>query len=137
VGATASLTPSSPIAVTDKGVIRGARVGDMRAFRGVPYAAPPVGNLRWRPPQPAARWPGIRDASTFGNHCAQSAGAFGTASTSEDCLFLNVYMPKFAHAGVPFAPVMVWIHGGALVVGQSDVYDPTALVERGVVVVTI
>ena len=78
-----------------------------------------------------------RDASQFGPHCAQVGGAFGIASDSEDCLFLNVFMPKLAIQELPFAPVMVWIHGGALVTGLSDVYDPSPLVARGVVVVTI
>jgi para-nitrobenzyl esterase len=128
---------ASPVARTDKGLIRGTRVGDVREFLGVPYAAPPVANLRWRPPQPAARWRGVRDATHFGAHCAQNAGAFGVASASEDCLFLNVFEPRRLFSGVPAAPVMVWIHGGALVVGESDDYNPTALVQRGVIVVTI
>jgi para-nitrobenzyl esterase len=109
----------------------------MRAFRGIPYAAPPVADLRWRPPQPAAAWHGVRDATQFGAHCAQGASPFGLASQSEDCLFLNVFQPRLAVPGVPVAPVMVWIHGGALVVGESDDYDPTPLVQRGVIVVTI
>jgi para-nitrobenzyl esterase len=134
--ASASLSPS-PIALTDQGLIRGTSSGEVHAFRGVPYAAPPVGELRWRPPQPAAAWRGVRDATQFGAHCAQVAGPFGQASQSEDCLFLNVFAPRRAIPGVPVAPVMVWIHGGALVVGESDDYDPTPLVDRGVIVVTI
>jgi para-nitrobenzyl esterase len=134
--ASASLS-TSPIAFTDKGFIRGTSSDDVHAFRGIPYAAPPVGDLRWRPPQPAAAWSGVRDATQFGAHCAQNAGPFGQASQSEDCLFLNVFAPRLAIPGVPVAPVMVWIHGGALVVGESDDYDPTALVNRGVIVVTI
>jgi para-nitrobenzyl esterase len=128
---------NSLIAVTDKGFVRGTEVNDVRQFRGIPYAAPPTGDNRWRPPQPAARWQGIRDASEFAPHCAQLGGAFGLASDSEDCLFLNVFMPKLALQELPFAPVMVWIHGGALVTGLSDVYDPSPLVAKGVVVVTI
>jgi para-nitrobenzyl esterase len=138
--ATAQHLPSvlaHPVAPTDKGLVRGTATASMRSFKGIPYAAAPVGALRWRAPQPHARWAGIRDASRFGAHCAQNGGAFGLASTSEDCLFLNVYSP--ARFGLPTraAPVMVWIHGGALVTGLSDSYDPTRLVAQGTVVVTI
>jgi para-nitrobenzyl esterase len=126
-----------PIAPTDKGLVRGAGTATMRTFKGIPYAAPPVGNLRWRAPRSAAAWRGVRDATRFGAHCAQNGGSFGQASVSEDCLFLNVYSP--ARFGLPVrnAPVMVWIHGGALVTGMSDSYDPTQLVAQGTVVVTI
>jgi para-nitrobenzyl esterase len=134
--ASASLIPS-PVAFTNNGFVRGARVGDVREFLGVPYAAPPVGDLRWRPPQPAATWHGVRQATQFAPHCAQGRSPFGVASESEDCLYLNVYQPPLAVPGIPAAPVMVWIHGGALVVGESDDYTPTALVQRGVIVVTI
>jgi para-nitrobenzyl esterase len=135
--ATAGGHRTSVIVHTDKGVVRGMRADGVRSFLGVPYAAPPVGDLRWRPPQPAAAWHGIRDATSFGPHCAQPATPYGVASTSEDCLYLNVYTPPFAVPGLPLAPVMVWIHGGALVVGLSDGYNPADLVARGVVVVTI
>ena len=133
---TASATQSL-IVRTDNGFVQGVKVDDVRQFRGIQFAAPPVGDNRWRPPQPAASWDGVRDASQFGEHCAQAGSAFGGASLNEDCLFLNVYLPRFAIAGLPIAPVMVWIHGGALSAGSSEVYDPVALVERGVVVVTI
>jgi len=120
---------------TADGLIRGTTAGTTREFLGVPYAAPPVGNLRWQPPQPAASWPGVRAATSFAPHCPQSASPFGLASTSEDCLYLNVYTPPGGNPG--HRPVMVWIHGGALVTGESDDYNPAALVRRGVVVVTI
>jgi para-nitrobenzyl esterase len=123
-----------PIARTDKGLVRGTATATERSFTGIPYAAAPTGSLRWRAPQPHAAWRGVRDATQFGAHCAQPATPFGVASTAEDCLFLNVYAPARAARN---APVMVWIHGGALVVGESDVYDPTQLVARGTVVVTI
>ena len=87
----------------------------------------------WKAPQAAAAWDGKRDASNFAPHCAQLAGSFGVASSSEDCLYLNVYTPKGAG---PF-PVMFWIHGGALLTGEGDDYDPRALVAQGVVLVTI
>jgi para-nitrobenzyl esterase len=112
----------------------------MLVFRGIPYAAPPVGDLRWRPPQPAKRWKRILDATQFAGHCAQPPSPFGEATTNEDCLYLNVYVPKpkSVHDLFPILkPVMVWIHGGAFFLGESDGYDPTRLVEQGVVVVTI
>jgi len=135
--ATAVAHNTAVIAHTDKGVVRGTRVDGVRSFLGVPYAAPPVGEMRWRPPQPASAWHGVRDATALGPHCAQPATPFGVASTSEDCLYLNVYTPSFVVPELGLAPVMVWIHGGALVVGESDDYDPADLVARGVIVVTI
>jgi para-nitrobenzyl esterase len=122
---------------TDRGPVRGAAVGNMTEFLGVPYAAPPVGDLRWRAPEPHARWSGVRDATTFGAHCPQGPSPFGITSTSEDCLFLNVFAPaRRDDEPLHRAPVMFWIHGGALVVGESNDYDPSMLVARGVVVVT-
>jgi para-nitrobenzyl esterase len=132
----------SVVAATDKGPIVGLRTKTMNKFLGIPYAAPPVDGLRWEPPQPAARWHGLRDATEFANHCPQPASPFGLPSTTEDCLYLNVYTPadhRGRHHGDRHGyPVMVWIHGGALIVGESDDYDPTKLVEdEDVVVVTI
>jgi para-nitrobenzyl esterase len=124
---------SGPVAGTANGAVRGLANGPADEFLGIPYAAPPVGALRWQPPQPAASWSGVRAATQFAPHCPQVAGPFGQASTSEDCLYLNVFTP--ATGG--FHPVMVWIHGGALVSGESNDYDPTALVADGVTVVTI
>ena len=132
--ASVSTAPASgPVAVTVNGAVRGLASGAVHEFLGIPYAAPPVGALRWQPPQPAAGWSGVRDATQFGPHCPQLAGPFGQASTSENCLFLNVFTPSHGASH----PVMVWIHGGALVSGESDDYDPTQLVEDGVTVVTI
>ena len=129
------------VAFTDKGPVLGLRTEAMNKFLGIPYAAPPVGDLRWRPPQPAARWHGLRDTTQFANHCPQPATPFGLPSLTEDCLYLNVYTPadhkscyREDHHGYP---VMVWIHGGALFLGESDDYDPTNLVDQDVVVVTI
>jgi para-nitrobenzyl esterase len=140
-------------AITEEGPVRGVATDTTLVFRGIRYAAPPVGDLRWRPPQRAARHRGILDATRFANHCPQVAGAFGQGSTTEDCLFLNVFAPNPQHGrgrdrdddrdgddGDRFGlrPVMVWIHGGALVTGESDDYDATRLVEQGgVIVVTI
>jgi para-nitrobenzyl esterase len=135
--ATADGHNTSVIVHTDQGVLRGMRADGLRSFVGVPYAAPPVGDLRWRPPQPAAGWHGVRDATTFGPHCAQPATPYGVASTSEDCLYLNIYTPSSASPGLPLVPVMVWIHGGALFIGESEDYHPADLVARGVIVVTL
>ncbi|MFT4102543.1 MAG: carboxylesterase family protein [Burkholderiaceae bacterium] len=117
---------------TDKGVVVGGETASHRQFLGIPYAAAPTGALRWQPPQPAAAWTGERAATQFARHCAQPSSPFGTASTSEDCLYLNVYTPKTGKG--PF-PVMFWIHGGALIYGESDEFDPTALVRQDVAVV--
>jgi para-nitrobenzyl esterase len=127
---------SGPVAGTAGGAVRGLAHGAVDEFLGIPYAAPPVGALRWQPPQPAASWSGVRDATQFAPHCPQLGGPFGQASTSEDCLFLNVFTPSGWRPGSRY-PVMVWIHGGAFVSGESNDYDPTALVEHGVIVVTI
>src|SRR6202042_2009546 len=128
-------SPSGPVVGTANGAVRGVASGTVDEFLGIPYAAPPVGALRWRPPQPAASWAGVRDATKFAPHCPQPASPFGQASTSEDCLFLNVFTPSNYQPG-PGHPVMVWIHGGALVTGESDDYNPAKLVEDGVTVVT-
>jgi para-nitrobenzyl esterase len=123
---------------TADGFVRGTTAGGTGEFLGIPYAAPPVGALRWQPPSPPARWHGVRDATHFAPHCPQPASPFGMGSTSEDCLYLNV----FTRAGPSTRegrrlPVMVWIHGGALVTGESDDYDPAGLVHDGAIVVTI
>jgi para-nitrobenzyl esterase len=124
-----------PIALTRDGLVQGTRANGISEFLGIPYAAPPVGVLRWHAPEPAAPWRGIRPATAFGAHCPQAPSSFGIASTTENCLFLNVFTkPGLSLAG---RPVMVWIHGGALVTGESNDFDPTALVNDGVTVVTI
>jgi para-nitrobenzyl esterase len=134
----ASAAPKSPVVATDNGPVRGTTIGEMQAFRGIPYAAAPIGFLRWRPPQAHPGWQGVRDASEFGPHCPQVATPYGTPSTSEACLVLNVFTPDKTNHGQPhLLPVMFWIHGGALVVGESDAFDPSRLVAKGVVVVTI
>jgi para-nitrobenzyl esterase len=139
--ASASATPprhhGDPIVATDRGLVRGLATNSANEFLGIPYAAPPVGTGRWQPPQPVARWHGVRDATRYGPHCPQTAGAFGAGSTSEDCLYLNVFTPADRGPLRRNLPVMVWIHGGSLTVGESDDYDPTPLVRDGAVVVTI
>ena len=126
--------PSLVVSTAD-GQVRGKQAGSTDDYLGIPYAAPPVGSLRWQPPQPPARWHGIRAATKFGPHCPQSAGVFGRPSTSENCLYLNVFRPAKQRGSD--LPVMVWIHGGAYVAGESDDYNPSALVANGVIVVTI
>lgn len=123
---------------TVTGPVRGVVAPDHRLFAGIPFAAPPVGTLRWRPPAPVLPWRGVRDATRFGPHCIQNPGADPEAgrNASEDCLSLNVWTPA-AQSSTP-RPVMVWIHGGAFVNGSSDVYRAQWLVSRGdIIVVTL
>ena len=128
---------ATPVVTIVGGAVRGKAVGSVDEFLGIPYAAAPVGRLRWRPPQPAARWSGTRDATKFAPHCAQPATPFGMASSSEDCLYLNVFAPAGRKHSGKSHPVMVWIHGGGLSIGESDDFDPAKLAADGTVVVTI
>ena len=136
----AGATPRAPVVATKDGPIRGVLSGGIDRYLGIPYAAAPVGDLRWRPPQPHGRWTGVRDATAFANHCPQGPSSFGLPSLDEDCLYLNVFTPARGDGepdeGERF-PVMVWFHGGALLVGESDDYDPVRLVQQGVIVVTL
>ena len=135
-GSAGASHPRSPLLVrVADGQLRGKQAGGTDEYLGIPYAAPPVGQLRWAPPQPPGAWAGVRPATKFAPHCAQPAGVFGRASTSEDCLYLNVYAP--AKNRGHHLPVMIWIHGGGFVGGESDDYNPSALVAHGVIVVTI
>jgi para-nitrobenzyl esterase len=135
-GLVASATADISLVVkTNKGLVSGVETSTLFKFLGIPYAAAPMGDLRWAAPKPHASWKktGTLDATNFGNHCPQPSSPFGTPSDTEDCLYLNVFAPKTGSG----YPVMVWIHGGSLWLGESDDYDPTRLVEQGVVVVTI
>jgi para-nitrobenzyl esterase len=129
---------ASTVVATTGGAIRGDSRTGYREWLGIPYAAPPVGDLRWRAPQPAASWSGVRDATRFGNRCVQGSGwdpGYETAKLTEDCLYLNVYAP---HSGRQRLPVMVWIHGGGFSGGAGQDTDPREYVEKGgVVYVTI
>src|SRR5690349_9988767 len=128
---------TDPIVRIDGGLVRGADAAGVNSFLGLPYAAPPTGNLRWRPPQPAAGWSGVRDATTFGPSCPQAPSPFAPPGQfSEDCLYLNVYTPA-ARSSFGGRPVLVWIHGGGLVQDGARDYDGTKLAADGVVVVTI
>ena len=127
------------IVTIDGGAVRGV-VGPggpgVYVFRGLPYAAPPAGDLRWRPPQPAAGWPGVRDATRFAPSCPQPQNPALTGPASEDCLYLNVYTPTLG-GGDGGLPVLVWIHGGRFTLGAGRDYDGTKLAADGIVVVTI
>jgi para-nitrobenzyl esterase len=130
---------------TASGAVSGVAVGeksDVIAYKGVPFAAPPVGDLRWKPPQPVKPWDGVRACTEFGPACPQPntlERLYGLklGKTSEDCLYLNIWAP--AKAAAEKLPVMVWIHGGGYVTGSgsSAIYDGAALARRGVVLVTI
>lgn len=129
----------TPIAATEQGIVYGKTLNGENQFLGLRYAQAPTGAQRWQPPQPLSQRFVLLNGTQFANHCPQNASPFGVAGTTEDCLFLNVYTPpgRVAFAARP-RPVMVWIHGGALVTGESDDYDPVRLVTQGdVVVVTI
>lgn len=134
-----------PTVTTNAGPVVGRASGNVNAFLGLPYAAPPIGDLRFRPPQAPASWTAPRDASAFGNVCTQVIlGLFaqpdqtaGDVRGSEDCLYLNVYTPRNASPARRL-PVMVWIHGGSFTAGAGSTYDPSVIVEKhDVIAVTI
>ncbi|MGW9074579.1 carboxylesterase/lipase family protein [Streptomyces yangpuensis] len=141
VGAAAG--PPAPVVDTDRGPVRGRTHGAYDTFEGIPFAAPPTGPRRWRLPEPARRWEGVRDAGAPGSRCVQlpvlgSGGPVG----SEDCLYLNVTAPSGRTTGarlrLRLRPVMVWFHGGGFFSGSGDVYRPDRQAVRGdVVVVTV
>ena len=136
----ASAASTEPVARTEQGLVRGLAVDGGRSFRDIPFAQPPVGDLRWRRPAPPAAWKGLRDATRFGLPCAQpDLGWNGVRETgsSEDCLDLNVWTPSASRK--PGLPVMVWIHGGAFEGGSGvdPMFDGSALMRHGVVVVTV
>jgi len=127
----------APVAMTQNGKVTGFTANGTDEFLGIRYAAPPAGDLRWQPTQPLPASMATHTATAFGSHCAQLASAYGVASTSEDCLYLNVYR-RAGGAPDKKRPVMFWIHGGALLVGESDLYDPAPLLAANdVIVVTI
>jgi para-nitrobenzyl esterase len=137
----ASAMAQVPTVTTNGNIFRGLAAPGMNEFLGIRYAQAPVGNLRWRAPRAPQHVSGIQDATQFANHCPQPASPFGLPSITEDCLFLNVFTPAqngAAQNGKGHGlPVMLWMHGGALVVGESDDYNPQRLVAQGVILVTI
>ena len=131
----------APVVSTPAGKVQGEAAGGVHAFKGIPYARPPVGELRWKPPSPMPAWTDTRVATHPGASCIQPKGKpdslyfWNLPTTSEDCLYLNVWAPAKAQR----APVFFWIHGGALSSGSGTepLYDGTTLAERGIVVVTV
>src|SRR3984957_10879618 len=138
----AAFGASLPLQVKiDTGTIEGKANGPVRTFLGIPYAVPPVGELRWKPPAPPAKWPGVRAATEFGARCMQGSPysdmVFRDPGIREDCLSLNVWTPaKNPKANLP---VMVWIHGGGFMAGGSSEprQDGRVLATHGVVVVSM
>jgi para-nitrobenzyl esterase len=135
---------SNPLKIkTDKGKVEGTLTTDnqVRAFKGIPYGAPPVGDLRWQPPQPAAKWHDTLAAKDFGPHCIQSSSypdmIFHDSGASEDCLTLNVWTPTHAKPGS--LPVMVWIYGGGFVTGGTSEsrQDGQFLAHHNIVIVSM
>jgi para-nitrobenzyl esterase len=139
IGSNAEADAPAPEVKVIEGALAGVRDGGVVSFKGIPFAAPPVGELRWRPPQPAKQWTGVLAADKYGAICEQKYNAgdngVGALPKSEDCLTLNV----FASAAAKTAPVMVWIHGGGFVNGSGTaaLYEGSALARQGVIVVTI
>ncbi len=157
--AAAASQSAGPTVQIESGALRGIYVrgndgGSLAVFRGIPYARPPVGKLRWQEPQPVEAWKGIRDAALAGSACVQDpagltpflapmAKAYGSNYTaepvgsSEDCLYLNVWTPSWPPQHK--LPVMVWLHGGSNLVGSGaqSTYDGASLVSHGVILVTI
>lgn len=143
----AAIDKTAPVVKTAEGPVTGLVRNGVYEFLGIPYAAPPAGKWRWMPPQPVAKWKEPRDATHFGNICAQSTtlGVFaGPASVDEDCLYLNVFTTKLGKGEAPSGglPVLVWIHGGGNVDGTAADYDGSKLATGGplgvpTVVVTI
>jgi len=134
-----SSAESAQIVQTGAGAVEGTATGDSRVFNGIPYAAPPVGQLRWQPPQPASPWSGVRDATSPGSDCVQTAVAWrpAAASTDEDCLYLNVWTPRRAN-DVSRRPVAVWFHGGGSINGAARDFEPVSMVTEGdMLVVTV
>lgn len=129
-------TPAANIAQIDSGTIEGVIETGRVSFKGIPYAQAPVGNLRWKPPQPAKSWQGTRPAKQFGNDCMQTVTNANTVGTSEDCLYINVFKPTTAKPGDKL-PVRVWIHGGGFAFGASSdpIYDNPGDPKEGIVYV--
>jgi para-nitrobenzyl esterase len=135
--------PAANVVNTTEGPAAGLTEGDLVSFRGIPYAQPPVGDLRWRPTAPAKAWTAALPATQFGSICAQPSFAAGPSITggsaqSEDCLFLNVWKPKSAGKDAKL-PVMVWIHGGAYQFGSGNLATSTAaqFTKDGVILVSM
>lgn len=130
-----------PVVTIESGKLKGVDDGQVRFFKGIPFAMPPIGEWRWRPPEPLTPWHGVRDASDMQHDCMQlptpsEAAPGGSTDPSEDCLYLNVWTPAGARGA--HLPVMVWIYGGGYLNGGASpaVYDGTEFAKRGIVIVT-
>src|SRR5487761_2336260 len=139
--AVAPLFSQTGVVGTDSGKLQGVTQGPVESFKGVPFAAPPVGELRWRAPQPVLPWTDVRQASAYSADCMQvpfpsDAAPLGT-KPAEDCLYLNVWRPAGTKADAKL-PVMFWIYGGGFVNGGSSpaVYDGSKFAEKGVILVS-
>jgi para-nitrobenzyl esterase len=141
VGTAEQHTP--PVVRVDSGQLQGVVDDGVVSYKGIPFAAPPVGDLRWRPPQPAPRWTGVRQATEFGADCMQgrfgpppASGAPPARASSEDCLYLSVWRSASAASGAKL-PVMVWIYGGGFVGGSSAmaITSGTQFAKQGVILV--
>lgn len=128
------LASASTERTVSQGKLNGTLENGMLSFKGIPYARPPVGNLRYTAPQPAGSWEGTLEAKEFGGSCIQPQSTFGASESTEDCLYLNVYPPENADGN---NAVMVWIHGGAFETGSGDSYVPSGLIKQDAVVVTL
>ncbi len=117
---------SGPIVRTSGGLVQGFVSRGVVQFRGIPYAAPPVGALRWHAPEPAAPWSGVLEATHYGPRCPQLPSGNGPGSTNENCLYLNVFAPNGLHADAGL-PVLFWIHGGGFVNGSGDQHEGSLL----------
>jgi para-nitrobenzyl esterase len=131
-----SASGDGPRVISRDGAVRGVGVAGGYAFRGLPYSAPPIGDLRWRAPRPPVSWRGIRDATGYAPSCPQKPNLFvPPGPQSEDCLYLNVSTPTLRRGAR--RPVLVWIHGGGFTQDGARNYDAAKLAADGVVVVTI
>src|SRR5450631_4066683 len=135
-GAAPAAAPDPLTVATDRGLVHGAAGPGVLSFKGIPFARPPLGTRRFAPPEPAALWSGVLDATDYRSACPQlSRFGLTDASDDEDCLYLNVTVPASTHASTKKTPVLVWIHGGAYVGGSSNLYPLDYLSRKGQLVV--